>query len=281
MIHLKIEVCQTVEIVDLAKSIFNSASTDGKKRKAPDEKALVVLHKGKHENPHWHLQGQTTLSPKDLVALVKSATEKHSKYIAAPNARPWKQSKKDVNELGFQYMMKETPPVVVYSQGFTQEELDELHVASDEHVKGLKDSVYDYCAERVDLKVKTVVEEASEEVKNYYNRKNKTTKEELEGRVRRARYPDGKKKVVLADDHPAVVALKNWAPEVPPTKTTTTHQDPKAVHTQMRILGIRYYAETKKMPPPNFQKLVLHAMLRISQRDEVYTLYEPYFSTHF
>jgi len=139
LIHFKLEVCRTVDPQALAFQIFGT------------RKHLVVMHQGKKENPHWHFQGMTSLSPGSLKTVFSTVTSGHSKLISNPKARPLKQAKKKVDELGYQYMLKESPPNVVTSIGFTPEEIDELHEASQAHVKELQNKVFDYLVPKIEF----------------------------------------------------------------------------------------------------------------------------------
>lgn len=139
LIHFKVEVCRSIDPVALATTIFGT------------HKHLVVMHKGKKENPHWHFQGDTEMTSTRLISLFKATIASHSKLIANPQSRPLKQAKKKVDELGYQYMLKEQPPHVVTMCGFTEEDIDSLHEASLMHVQQLKDKVYDYLLTKIDM----------------------------------------------------------------------------------------------------------------------------------
>lgn len=129
LIHFKCETCVSVDPKQVATELFGT------------NKHLVVLHKGKNENPHWHFQGELAVSEQHYDLVRKQMADKHSKKIAAPKSRPVKAVKGEVTELGYQYMLKESPPVVVTSSGFTQEIIDELHEASVAHVDSLKQNL--------------------------------------------------------------------------------------------------------------------------------------------
>lgn len=138
LVHFKIEICRSVIPEQIVTSVFE------------DRKHLVVLHKGKNENPHWHFQGETHMDGKELDKFLATIAETHTKRIAAPKSRPVKRAKKDIDEVGYQYMMKENPPDVVSSCGFTPEELEELHDKSDECVDQIKNQLYYYLIEKLD-----------------------------------------------------------------------------------------------------------------------------------
>jgi len=103
--------------------------------------------------------------------------------------------KTEVTEDGYQYMLKESPPVVVWSSGhFTPEIIAELHEKSQGHVQELKQQMYYYVLEQFE-------------------------------------------KRPIPDD-----------------------MESKDVHNLWRRYAGRYYRSEDKMPPPNFQKLVLWYM---------------------
>lgn len=136
-IHFKVETCVSVDVVNLAISLFLQ------------NKCLVVLHKGKNENPHWHFQGETELDESEIKKKLAEVAQGHTKKVSNPNSRPVKRRKVDADDLGYQYMMKEDPPKVVYSRGFTEEELDELHEASKDHVEQLKNQLQYYLVDKI------------------------------------------------------------------------------------------------------------------------------------
>lgn len=138
LVHFKVETCSSIDPVDVARVVFDM------------NRYLVVLHKGKNENPHWHFQGDTTWASSRLDEYLAELAANHTKKIAKPNSRPIKRAKKGIDEVGFQYMMKETPPTVV-STTFTEAELEELHAASEEHVDEMKNKLYHYLEERLDM----------------------------------------------------------------------------------------------------------------------------------
>lgn len=141
-IHFKVETCRSVDPAEICKAYFG------------ENKCLCVLHKeGKNEIPHWHFQGWTSMTDKQTTAALKLIAEGHSKKIASPKSRPVKQKKVEPDDIGYQYMMKEEKPEVVYSSGFEEEEFEELHEKSKEHVQELKDNLLNYLEEHLDLKM--------------------------------------------------------------------------------------------------------------------------------
>lgn len=149
--------------------------------------ALAVLEKV-HSNAHVHIQGTTTLSDKAFDKALDDWSESHFKRRLKSGARPVKQTRGVVDKIGFQYMCKEASPTVLYKQHITDDEIAEMHHASDEHVV---------------------------EMKNSLKRKLHELDQEL---------------------------------------------SPQALHRVYRLEGLAFYAADDKMPPPNFQKLVLWAM---------------------
>jgi len=142
LIHFKLEVCRTVDPQALAFQIFGT------------RKHLVVMHQGKKENPHWHFQGMTSLSPGSLKTVFTTVSNGHTKRLSNPTSRPLKQAKAKVDETGYQYMLKESPPNVVTSVGFTPDKIDELHEASKAHVKDLQNKVFDYLVPKIEFRSK-------------------------------------------------------------------------------------------------------------------------------
>jgi len=189
LIHFKVETCSSIDPATVCRDVFG------------ENRHLCVLHSGKHENPHWHFQGESDM--KEIDAYIKRMCENHSKRIAAPSSRPAKRSKsekKPVTEDGYQYMCKETPPrVVTGSSDFTPEVIEQLHAASEGHVAELKNQMYFYILEQITKK------------RFVYN--------------------------VECD----------WC---------------KETHANFRYYGLEYYTSNDKMPPPNFQKLVLWYMTK-------------------
>lgn len=179
--HFKCETCVSIDPKGVAENLFG------------ENRYLVVLHKGKNENPHWHFQGELAVSNAQYALVIKRMALGHSKKIAKPNSRPVKRAKNNITEVGYQYMMKEDPAVVVCSRGFTEEELEELHEKSTEHVDELKAELRSVFQEKMDFTV------------------------------------------------------------VVPSKD---------LHLQARIHGFEHYADKEKLPPPNFQRLVLFQLYR-------------------
>lgn len=105
-----------------------------------DEKSLVVRHSKtkKGAPPHWHFQGVLKVSDKAFHDYKVGLTKHHSIRQLDPKARPLKQKKEPATELGFQYMMKHGVDSVVYSTGFSPEELTELALSSEKYVQDMQ-----------------------------------------------------------------------------------------------------------------------------------------------
>ena len=120
----------------------------------PHKKILVVGEKW-FSNPHVHMQGYTYDAPRTFAdkisALAKTHCTRDPNHISyvGPKARPMSQGSGNVNLTGFQYMTKEpfSAHNPIFQNGFTQEELEALHAASDAHVEKIKFKVRDYLNE--------------------------------------------------------------------------------------------------------------------------------------
>jgi len=192
--HFKVNVCSTVNTKRICADIFG------------DREYLCVLHKGKgSKNPHWHFQGETDLTQDQIGAYLKKACSAHAAYISNHKGRPFRQDKKEVTHVGYQYMLKEDPPVVVHaSEEFDEDRIADLHEMSMEYVQEIKDNLYNHLQEKQD--------------------------------------------------------------ECPRT-------DAEGKHKYYKLVAGNYYLNSDKMPPPNFQKLVLFCLARIYRDDEAVKVY--------
>jgi len=103
----------------------------------------IVQYEKLSDNPHVHFQGYTSLGPDAIKKRVTALSAKHPTRKVA-NSRPVKMVRTGlVNEIGFQYLMKEGHQPL-HSIGFTPEELEELKAKSDLHVEELKMSLFNY-----------------------------------------------------------------------------------------------------------------------------------------
>lgn len=124
-----------------------------------DNKCMVVFEKAT-SNPHYHFQGECTLSENEFRVTREKWAKKHPIYInyieqmrkwtenGCPAAlkpksvRPIKNAK-ECDEKGFQYMSKEKkPPVFIH--GFSEDEIVRMQQDSDEHVEHLKNGLKEF-----------------------------------------------------------------------------------------------------------------------------------------
>lgn len=103
------------------------------------EKWLCVFEES-DGNPHVHFQGYTEIKQFDKET--KSIFEKHYKKDICPGARPCKRAKKEIDEVGFQYITKQLKdamsPRILSKAGFSDEEIEVLIEKSAKHVAALK-----------------------------------------------------------------------------------------------------------------------------------------------
>jgi len=158
-------------------------------------KCLAMLEdkKGKIKAPHVHIQGETTMNEVDLRAFIKELGDQH--YERSLNkrhdARPVKRRTVEADDKGFQYMCKEDGREVLYKQVLTDQDMEDMHEASELHMDEVKNGLRDHLWLRC------------------------------------------------------------------PKETS-----PPALHLMMRRLALAWYCDQDKFTPPNFQKLVLHAMAK-------------------
>jgi len=144
--HVKIQYCPYIKWSNLAGKIFEPEPA----------KCLVMAENLSKSTGHVHMQGYTKRSDRALKKIREDIHSGHSlmaefkrKRVADPAyARAHKriqlssELKKEPTETGFQYICKEVN-VPLYSQGFTPEELADLHENSNIHVKAKKQAVAD------------------------------------------------------------------------------------------------------------------------------------------
>lgn len=116
-----------------------------------DQPCLFMLEK--KGGDHLHIQGMTALSDETFRKLQSNElTLKHYRRRQEPDCHPVKRRRKEADENGFQYMCKELDSsVVVYKQGFTDEQLESLHAASNLHREECKSQLGEYIAGRVNF----------------------------------------------------------------------------------------------------------------------------------
>lgn len=101
---------------------------------------------------HLHIQGETSLSDKEFAKLQSEMlTEVHYRKKMDKKSHPVKKRKREADVLGFQYMCKELDTsVVVFKQGFSDEDLKELHASSDAAREELKSNLGEYVVGSID-----------------------------------------------------------------------------------------------------------------------------------
>lgn len=181
--HTKVAFCSLLKIEEICKGVYD-----------PHQKCLVVLEKAT-SNPHLHFQGFSTLDEKTFKNKFSDLTANHYQKRLGDKKRPVRHSNKEVNDLGFQYMCKEGE--VLYRQGFSDEDIEQLREASKNYV---------------------------DEVKNGLKRKLQ--------------------------------------------ETDFKYQDAEDLHHQFRRSAMKYYNDQEKMPPPNFQKLLIWHMSTLYPKDD-------------
>ena len=108
-----------------------------------DKKCLCMMEK--KGGDHLHVQGETHLDDKVLDAYLKQVANLHYRRKQDPSSRPIKRRKTVADDKGFQYMSKELPnSVVIYKQGFTDEDLQELYDKSNELREELQSKLGEY-----------------------------------------------------------------------------------------------------------------------------------------
>ncbi|EKX31777.1 hypothetical protein GUITHDRAFT_149083 [Guillardia theta CCMP2712] len=115
-----------------------------------DNKCLVMLEK--KGGDHCHIQGELK-APKTEEQwrnYIGDLAMEHYRRKQDPKSRPVKRRKLEADEVGFQYMAKELPTsVVIYKQGFSDEDLQELYEKSNEHRDELQSKPGEYIAEKI------------------------------------------------------------------------------------------------------------------------------------
>lgn len=108
----------------------------------PNEKILVMREAAK--DFHVHMQGEV-LNMRTYLKRKAELTESHEAKKKNPKCHPIKERTKPADCQGFQYMSKDLPnSVVIYKANITDEELNDLHQKSVEHVAEIKSGVLTY-----------------------------------------------------------------------------------------------------------------------------------------
>lgn len=145
--HIKIMWCPWINWEVLAKKIYE-----------PEKQCLVMAEHLNKSTGHVHMQGWTTRSDRSLAKIRQDVHSKHSLFIefkrkkAVAIERGLKFEKNrivissvkagDATARGFQYQCKEVN-VPLYSQGFTPEELAELHANHNAFIQTKKRKVHE------------------------------------------------------------------------------------------------------------------------------------------
>lgn len=121
-----------------------------KENKCP---VLVTLEKGEKGREHWHMQGTTTLSEKQIKNVREEICKHHSltlekkRQIAkgekASTPHPTSRSTKEVTAAGLQYMVKKDAKVI-FKAFLKDSQIAELREKSAQHVEGMKKKVEDH-----------------------------------------------------------------------------------------------------------------------------------------
>lgn len=131
--HFTIKHDPTWDYKEIAESLF-----DGPKYMVQREKWTT--------NAHVHVQGLTSLSVRTFENKRGELAKNHFSRKECPRSKPVQHVRRECNETGFQYMMKEGH-APLFQKGFTEEELEALKVQSVEHVEKMKTSMQEYVKE--------------------------------------------------------------------------------------------------------------------------------------
>lgn len=113
MLHFVVKpVCPLMDIKDICARTFEQGS-----------KYLVIMER--HPAPHWHCQG-TPVGGFKREKFIANLNKMHSMKRVAPRCRPCGTRTKTADNVGFQYMLKQSDHLIVEANHFTEEELDEL-----------------------------------------------------------------------------------------------------------------------------------------------------------
>jgi len=145
LVHFKCEFDPTWDWKSIANTLF-----------IPDAKILVVGEKF-NKNKHVHLQGYTWDAARTFANRLNELAKSHcsrdptSLYYRGPKTRPTSQGRNTVDDIGFQYMSKEPLSAhnPIYSNGFTPEELAELHATSTAVVEKKKHEMIEFLHEKL------------------------------------------------------------------------------------------------------------------------------------
>lgn len=135
LVHFVIHCHPTVDydVLPVARAIFGP------------NKCIVAKHVDAKDH-HWHLHGESVYGTMSLVKDdIRRLLKNHPAYKDNPKARPWiTNNPLKTNQYGYQYVLHEGVERVVFSQGFTDEELKELASLSDAAVAEKKAGVVNH-----------------------------------------------------------------------------------------------------------------------------------------
>lgn len=135
MVHFVVHAHATKEfdVVPLARLIFGTNN------------CLVAKHVNE-ANHHWHFHGKTVYASMQAVKdnIRAECKSRHPAYEDNKNARPWITSQKKKDEWGYPYVCHEGADRVVYSQGFTQDEINEFAAKSTAYCAEKKDGLMNH-----------------------------------------------------------------------------------------------------------------------------------------
>lgn len=101
-------------------------------------------------HPHCHVQGELNVTESEAEVLKKEWTQKHYLKKTGKNCHPIKKRKREADDSGFQYMSKDLPnSVVLYKQGLTNEDLNQLYEQSKVYVEEQKSQLGEYLSGRI------------------------------------------------------------------------------------------------------------------------------------
>lgn len=112
-----------------------------------DNQCLCMMEVKGHD--HLHVQGELAIDERDYARELKVFSLGHYRKKQDPKSHPIKRAG-NCDEKGFQYMSKELPSsVVVYKQGFSDEELHKLYELSQIHREELQAGLTDFIRDAV------------------------------------------------------------------------------------------------------------------------------------
>jgi len=139
LIHWKVNYDPAWDYAELARDLFGT------------NKCLIVAEK-LCTNAHVHIQGYFDGSERRMEQIKAEWADKHYSKQGPPlknpetgkdiNPRPIRCARREVTELGFQYMCKEDRPPL-FSRGFTEHELDVLRGKAEEVKEQYKHGIED------------------------------------------------------------------------------------------------------------------------------------------